>query len=418
MIADYVIVGSGINGLTCAAMLAKKGNAVVVLEREAVAGGCMRTDAITTPGYRHDVMAATFVLFVTSPAFAELGADLARHGLDFANTTDPTAVLLPDGRSLVLTTDRAANVARLNELVADEGDRYRREVETVERDAGLVFGLLGGRLWSLATARLLFAEGRRRGVRGLAARLGEALRPGRAWLEQTFRSDLTRALLAPWVLHAGLGPESAFSGEMARVIAFALEAAGAPIVKGGAASAVTAFEGLIAELDGKVRTRADVAEVLLAMGRATGVKLADGTVVEARKGVVCSVTPTQLYERLLPQGAVDAQTRDSAAGYRYGKGDMQIHYALKHPPRWKSEGLGKVALIHLTPGLDGVSKAVNECERGMLPAVPTICVGQPHALDPTRCPEGAGILWVQLPETPRQVKGDAAGTIAAPQDGC
>ena len=96
---------------------------------------------------------------------------------------------------------------------------------------------------------------------------------------------------------------------------------------------------------------------------------------------------------------------------------MQIHYALKAPPRWKTPGLGEVALLHLTPGLDGVSKAVNECERGMLPAVPTICVGQPHALDPSRCPPGAGILWIQLPEAPRTIKGDAAGEIARRRDG-
>ena len=85
---------------------------MLVLERETVIGGCMRTEAITAPGYLHDVMAATFVLFITSPAFGKLGADLARHGLDFAHTPHPTGVLLPDGRSLVLTTDRAANVAR------------------------------------------------------------------------------------------------------------------------------------------------------------------------------------------------------------------------------------------------------------------------------------------------------------------
>ena len=68
-----------------------------------------------------------------------------------------------------------------------------------------------------------------------------------------------------------------------------------------------------------------------------------------------------------------------------------------------------MALLHLTPGLDGVSKAANEAERGMLPAEPTICVGQPTALDPSRAPEGKAILWLQLPEAPRTIKGDAAG---------
>ena len=47
----------------------------------------------------------------------------------------------------------------------------------------------------------------------------------------------------------------------------------------------------------------------------------------------------------------------------------------------------------------------------MLPEVPTICVGQPHALDPSRCPEGKAVLWLQIPDAPMQIKGDAAGKI-------
>ena len=64
-----------------------------------------------------------------------------------------------------------------------------------------------------------------------------------------------------------------------------------------------------------------------------------------------------------------------------------------------------------------MSRAANECERGQLPAVPTICVGQPAALDPSRCPDGASVLWLQLPEIPRQIKGDAAGVLDIPADG-
>ena len=112
-----------------------------------------------------------------------------------------------------------------------------------------------------------------------------------------------------------------------------------------------------------------------------------------------------------------AEVSDGLTRFRYGKGNMQMHYALSAPPRWKSPELDKVALLHLTPGLDGVSRASNECERGLLPAVPTICVGQPTALDPSRAPEGKAMLWLQLPEAPRVIKGDAAGEIAAPADG-
>ncbi|MFP3548504.1 NAD(P)-binding protein, partial [Rhizobium sp. SIMBA_035] len=41
---DVAIIGSGINALTSGALLAKAGKRVVLLERESVAGGCMRTE--------------------------------------------------------------------------------------------------------------------------------------------------------------------------------------------------------------------------------------------------------------------------------------------------------------------------------------------------------------------------------------
>ena len=98
---DHVIVGSGINALVCAAVLAGKGAKVLVLERNERIGGCIRTEEVTAPGFVHDVMATTFVLFVTGPAFGVLGKDLARHGLEFCNSDTPTGVLRPD----VTTTD-------------------------------------------------------------------------------------------------------------------------------------------------------------------------------------------------------------------------------------------------------------------------------------------------------------------------
>ena len=100
--ADYVIVGSGINALVAAALLGRKGHKVLVLERNDRIGGCIRTEEITAPGFVHDVMATTFVLFITSPAYAELGPELEKRGLAFAHTPAPTAVLLPDGRHVIL----------------------------------------------------------------------------------------------------------------------------------------------------------------------------------------------------------------------------------------------------------------------------------------------------------------------------
>lgn len=406
--ADHVIIGSGINALVAAAMLGLKGRRVLVLERSDRPGGCMRTEEVTLPGFQHDVMAATFVLFMTSPAGAVLGPHLAKHGMEYCHTPHPTAVLRPNGEALVLTTDRAANIRTFNALAPGDGEAHGRDVGAIEADAPFLFALLGGEFWSWGMAKLMFGQVRKRGLRGLAAWVGRALQPARGWLEE-YSAPLVQALWAPWVLHTGLTPESAYSGQMGRVIAFALEAAGAPVIKGGAGAAVQAFRRLIEAQGGQIRCGADVERIVVKDGRVTGVALAGGEVIAARS-VLASVAPGQLYRRLLADVNLP-EDKAAAEGFRHGRGNFQLHYALDAPPEWLAPGLEQVALIHLADGIDSVSKSANEAERGMLPAEPTICVGQPSRLDPSRCPDGKAVLWIQIPDAPRVIKGDAAGEI-------
>lgn len=366
-------------------------------------------------------MATTLVLFLTSPAYAALGPDLAARGFEPAHAALPTGVLRPDGSSVIYAMDRARNLATFEALAEGDGAAFAREMGKLGADAPFLFSLLGGALWSRGTLKILAREAWRRGPRGLLAWFGEALGTARAHLETTYRSEAIQALWAPWGLHCGLGPEAAYSSQMIKVIAFAIELAGCPIAKGGARSLLDAFARLITDLGGAIRTGADVTAILPGAGDgAGGVRLADGETLLSNRGVICSTTPGQLYGRLLKDWLkpLPPDIAEATSRYRHGKGDMQIHYALAHPPRWKGDPeLGQVALLHLTPGLDGVSRANNEAERGLLPAEPTICVGQPTALDPSRAPPGKAVLWVQLPEAPRVIKGDAAGLIETPVDG-
>ncbi|WP_459616278.1 phytoene desaturase family protein [Bordetella sp. 2513F-2] len=413
---DVILVGSGINSLVCASLLARRGKRVLVLEREDVLGGCIRTEALTAPGYLHDTLSAAHPLFVTSPAYAELKDALHANGLEYGANATPTGVLLPDGRSLILGRDRAANIAAMNALAPGDGDAYAAGMRFVEENAPLIFSLLGNELWSAQVARTLLGRLWKQGAHDTVAFFGPAMQSCRAWLQTHVQSDLVRALLAPWVLHTGLGPESAMSALMMQVIAFTLEAVGLPLVKGGNARTVDAFRAVIEAAGGRFETGADVTEVLVEQGRVRGVRTADGRSFEAGL-VVCNVTPTQLYGRLLPAAHIPEPVRRQAAQYRYGKGNMQIHLALSEPPQWADARLREVIYLHLSGGLDAVSRSVNEAERGLLPAEGTICLSQPCAVDPGRAPQGGWVLWVQVPECPRVVRGDAAGEIAVPSDG-
>ncbi|HZB24467.1 MAG TPA: NAD(P)/FAD-dependent oxidoreductase [Gaiellaceae bacterium] len=406
---DAVVVGSGINSLACAALLARAGWGVAVLEREDELGGAVRTAELTEPGYVHDVFSGWHPLWVGGAAHAELGDELARHGLEYLNTELPAATAYPDGDAAFLLRTADENAAELDRHAAGDGDAWRAMLSEFFPNADLAFGVLGTELWSKAGLALALKAYRRLGRRGAVSFAGDMLVSSRDWLTETFESERAHGLLAPWVLHTGLGPDAATSGFMTQVIAVAIQEGGMPIPRGGGARLVDALVALIREHGGVCETGRDVDHVVVENGEAAGVRTTDGEVVRASRAVVANVTPTQLYGRLLADGGVVAER---GRRYRYGRSEMQIHFALSEPARWGGdERLGRTAVVHLTPGLDGVSRAVNEAERGLLPAEATVVVGQPLTVDRSRAPDGAGILWVQLQELPWHVKGDAADEI-------
>jgi phytoene dehydrogenase-like protein len=409
---DAVIVGSGVNSLACAAFLARAGWGVAVLEREDELGGAIRTAELTEPGYVHDVFSAWHPLWVGGPAHAELGDDLARYGLEYLNTDLPTATAFPDGEAAFLLRTAEANAEELDRHAKGDGEAWGRTLESFFPNADLAFGVLGTELWSRSGLGLGAKAYRRLGRRGAVGFIGELLVSSRDWLTETFRSERAHGLLAPWVLHTGLGPDAAASGFMTQVIAVAVQEGGMPIPRGGGGRLVDALVALIRAHGGVVEPGRDVEHVLVEDGTAAGVRLADGETVRAERAVVANVTPTQLYGRLLPDGAAPTDVSERGRRFRYGRADMQIHFALSEPPRWEGdERLARTAIVHLTPGLDGVSRAVNEADRGLLPGKATIVVGQPLTMDPSRAPEGAGLLWIQIQELPWRVKGDAAGEL-------
>ena len=401
---DAVIVGSGINSLACGALLARAGWNVCVLERNDWFGGAIKTEELTEPGFVHDVFSAWHPLWVGGAAHAQLGEELAARGLEYVNTDFPTGTAFPDGSSAFLLRSAEGNAEEL-------GPEWPGVLERFFPNADLAFGVLGTELWSPAGLAFGAKAIRRFGRRGAAWFTGELVQTSRDWLETTFAREQAHGVLAPWVLHTGLGPDAATSGFMTQVIAVAVQEGGMPIPRGGGARLADALVQLIRDHGGVCETGRDVERIVVRSRRAVGVRVGAET-VEATRAVIANVTPTQLYERLLDPADVPSAVVEGAKRFRYGRSEMQIHFALSEPPRWDGdERLGRTAIVHVTPGLDGVSRAVNEAERGLLPAEATIVVGQPTTMDASRVPEGRGLLWIQLQELPWRIKGDAAGSL-------
>ena len=114
---DAVIIGSGINSLVSGAMLAKRGWRVAVLERNERPGGAIATRTDIFPGFTVELLSSWHPLFVGGPAYAELAGDLARLGVEYLNTEDPTGVVCNAGSAILST-----NVTRNEEQFRALGD--------------------------------------------------------------------------------------------------------------------------------------------------------------------------------------------------------------------------------------------------------------------------------------------------------
>ncbi|MDX6579977.1 MAG: hypothetical protein QOJ47_1526, partial [Gaiellales bacterium] len=132
---DAIVVGSGPNGLAAAIAIAQAGRSVRVLEAASTIGGGARTEALTLPGFRHDVCSAIHPLGLGSPFLRTL--PLAEHGLEFAHPEIPLAHPLDDGSAVALhrSVERTADglgldAAAYRRLVEPLADRWEELVET------------------------------------------------------------------------------------------------------------------------------------------------------------------------------------------------------------------------------------------------------------------------------------------------
>ena len=412
--SDVVIIGSGMNSLCCAALLSQRGLQVTVLERNAVAGGCIRTEELF-PGFTHDVFSSWYPLFMGGAAYAELAPLLEKAGLEFVKNNYSTGLATPHGVGIALLENLDDTAQRLNRLSRGDGDAVKAAAQTIFGvDAPLVFGLMGGDPYSWETSKLMFKSWRQRGIDGMMQFASQSLENFRRWAEREIQDPITKALIAPWVLHSGLGPDEASSALIGKLTFAAVVSGGMPVVKGGSHHLVNALVQIIEQGGGQVLTNKHVDQIIVQNNKAIGVEVGDEQFL-SKKAVVCNVTPNQLYEQLLPQA--DPIYKKQAKAYRYGRGGMQIHFALKSKPNWINPELIHVPMVHVTESMEQVCASVVEANNGWLPTKPTLAVGQPVAVDASRAPDGAWILWIQMQDMPSTIRADTAGEIAIPADG-
>lgn len=411
---DAVVVGAGHNGLAAAVHLLSRGWSVAVVEAKGEAGGAVKTREATVPGFRHDLCAMNLSMFAGSPFFATHKDELLAHGLGLAPAADCFASVFRDHTYLGVSTDLDKTVGGIAKLSEKDAQAWRAMLARFGDDAPHIFGLLGSPMPSLAALKTVWSAWRGKGIGYLYDTARLLLATPRDFLDAHFESPKLKAMMAAWGMHLDFSPDVAGGALFPYLESMANQAFGMVIGAGGADTIIKAMVSLIKAKGGEVRLNAPVTAIEATGGSATGVRLADGTRITARRAVIANLHPQLVFGKLVAPEPARAAFDAKVARFRAGPGTMMIHLALNAPLDWRAgDGLKSFAYVHVAPDLAMMSRVFAEAAAGLLPAEPILVVGQPTALDPSRAPAGKHVAWIQVRALPATITGDAAGKIDA-----
>ncbi|MEO5701471.1 MAG: NAD(P)/FAD-dependent oxidoreductase [Casimicrobiaceae bacterium] len=400
---DVAIVGGGHNGLVCAAYLAGAGLRVCVLERRHVLGGAAVTEAFH-PGFRNST--ASYTVSLLNPRIIR-DLKLVEHGLTIVERPFSNFLPLPDGDHLRVGGGLEATQAAFSRFSARDAERLPAYYAMLDGVADVLRDLL------LATPPNLGGRG--------ASSVGALLEVWKA--SRRFRSlDLAgqRDVLDLFTKSAGDVLDRWFEAAPVKA-AFGFDAVvgnfASPYTPG---SAYVLLHHVFGEVNGKrgqwghalggmgaiseamamectargvvLRTDAAVAQVRVENGRATGVVLASGEVIDATR-VVANVTPRLLFEQLVAPEHLDADFRARIAGTRYASGTFRMNVALAELPDFTALP-GRVAAPHhasgiiIAPSLGYMERAYFDARAQGWSAAPIVEMLIPSVVDPSLAAAG------------------------------
>ncbi len=411
---DVIIIGAGHNGLVTAFYLAKAGLKPLVLERRPQAGGCAVTNEFH-PGFRCSTLA-----HASSPVRPDVVSDmnLAAHGLETYVPDVRVLSLSPEGHHLALFSDTGRTQQEIAKYSTKEAASYAEFQKAMANIAAVVDQLLrmtppdidapaSGNVFDL------LKTGRK--IRGLNEkdfyRLLRWMPMAAADLvAEWFDTEILRATIAAQgIFGTYLGPWSAGSGAslLLRAASDGNPAGEATYVMGGTGALTTAM-AIAAQASGvEIRTNAEVAQVSVKEGAATGVLLSDGSEIDAR-AVISNADPKRTLLGLVDPQHLAPSFLQRLQHYRMNGTVAKVNLALSGLPTFNGlSGEASAFLggrIQVSPEVDYLERAFDASKYGEFSQHPYLEATIPTLHDPLLAPAGKHVMSIYMQYAPYELR--------------
>ena len=413
---DVVIIGGGHNGLITAFYLAKAGFKPLVLERGPQVGGAAVTDEFH-PGFRCSTLAHT-----AGPILPSVVRDmqLEKHGLKWITPDVCVTALSPDGRALSLYQDAGKSAKEIAAFSQKDAAKYAEFEQSLGKIGRVIAEALAttppdidhpssGDLWSmLKTGRAI----RKLGKKDMFRLLRWGPMAVADLVAEYFETELLRAVVAArGVFGTFLGPWSAGSS-----LVLLIRAAGDPHLAGSAAfaaggmGAITQAMAAAAKAAGtEIRTNAEIKEILVKNGAATGVVLSNGEEISAR-AVISNADPKRTLLKLTDPTHLSPDFVQRLQNYRGNGTVAKVNLALSGLPKFTALKNGDASAlkgrIHIGNEIDYLERAFDESKYGSFSRQPYLEATIPSLTDSTLAAEGKHVMSIYMQYAPYKLKGD------------
>src|SRR5208282_570781 len=265
----------------------------------------------------------------------------------------------------------------------------------------------GGDLWSmLKTGRALRNLGKRDMYRVL--RWGPMAVAD--LVAEYFETELLRAVIAArGIFGTFLGPWSAGSSLqlLIRAAGDSHPAGSAFFAAGGMGSLTQAMASAVKAAGVEIRTGAEVIEIRVKDGAATGVLLATGEEIRA-KAVISNADPKRTLLKLTDPTHLSPDFVQKLQHYRGNGTVAKVNLALSALPTFAALKNGDAGAlkgrIHIGPEIDYLERAFDESKYGNFSRQPYLEVAIPSISDPTLAPAGQHVMSIYMQYAPFKLK--------------